>query len=52
MSFGYPALIAIHLEKRKVAIYRGSFNVDSIQGFLSGLMVCHIAFKSLAHILS
>jgi len=37
LSFGYPALIAVHLEKG-FAIHRGDFSQQSIRGFITSLM--------------
>jgi len=38
MAFGFPALVALNLEKEKYCIHRGNFEKESINSFLTGLM--------------
>ncbi|CAN0508188.1 unnamed protein product, partial [Laminaria digitata] len=37
LTFGYPALIAVSVEKKAFAVHVGSFSVDSMGDFLGGL---------------
>lgn len=38
LAFGYPAVVAVHLEKRKYGVHRGAFTHEAVKKFLIGLM--------------
>ena len=38
MAFGYPALVALNMEREKFCIHRGNFERESINSLLTGLM--------------
>lgn len=39
LQFGFPAVIAINLKKEKYGVHRGTFDKDSLAGFLSSMML-------------
>lgn len=39
LQFGFPAVIAIHLKKDKFGTHRGTFDNDSLGGFLKQMMI-------------
>lgn len=39
LQFGWPAVIAIHLKKERYGVHRGTFEKESLQGFIRSLMV-------------
>lgn len=47
LGFGYPALVAIHLKKGKFGIHRGSFEFESIGGFVRSLMSGRVPLNDL-----
>eukprot|EP00397_Hematodinium_sp_SG-2012_P041981 GEMP01046351.1.p1 GENE.GEMP01046351.1~~GEMP01046351.1.p1 ORF type:complete len:279 (+),score=68.76 GEMP01046351.1:87-923(+) len=47
LGFGYPALVAIHLKKGKFGVHRGSFEQESIRGFLTSLMSGRVPLNDL-----
>lgn len=39
LQFGFPAVIVIHLKKEKYGVHKGTFDKDSLQAFIRGLMI-------------
>eukprot|EP00746_Dinoflagellata_sp_MGD_P028482 gnl/MRDRNA2_/MRDRNA2_16730_c0_seq1.p1 gnl/MRDRNA2_/MRDRNA2_16730_c0~~gnl/MRDRNA2_/MRDRNA2_16730_c0_seq1.p1 ORF type:complete len:202 (+),score=62.11 gnl/MRDRNA2_/MRDRNA2_16730_c0_seq1:507-1112(+) len=39
LQFGFPAVIVINLKKERYGIHRGTFDQDSLKGFLRSLMI-------------
>merc|ERR1712086_746952 len=39
LQFGWPAVLAIHLKKERYGVYRGTFEEESVQGFIRSLML-------------
>jgi len=38
LGFGYPALIALNMSKKRFSVHKGTFQKDSINSFINGLM--------------
>ncbi|KAG7392062.1 hypothetical protein PHYBOEH_006503 [Phytophthora boehmeriae] len=38
LTFGYPAVVAINLERKRYVVQRGAYTVDAISEFLQGVM--------------
>lgn len=38
LAFGWPAAIAIHMKKERFGVHRGTYDQDSLQGFIRSLM--------------
>ncbi|KAF8822699.1 putative protein disulfide isomerase-related protein (provisional) [Cardiosporidium cionae] len=47
LAFGYPAVVAINVEKGMYIIHRGDFRVESLNLFLSGLMTGKVPVQPL-----
>jgi hypothetical protein len=39
LQFGWPAVLAIHLKKERYGVHRGTFEEESVQGFIRSLML-------------
>merc|ERR1711862_1062517 len=39
LQFGFPAVIAINLKKERYGVHRGTFDKESLGGFLSSMML-------------
>lgn len=39
LGFGFPAVIAINLKKERFGVHRGTFDKESLSGFLSSMML-------------
>eukprot|EP00923_Selenidium_pygospionis_P034493 GHVN01060103.1.p1 GENE.GHVN01060103.1~~GHVN01060103.1.p1 ORF type:complete len:245 (-),score=26.33 GHVN01060103.1:2065-2799(-) len=38
LAFGYPAVVAVNLERKKYTVHRGDFGQESIRSFITNLM--------------
>merc|ERR1712232_495176 len=47
LAFGWPAAIAIHLKKERFGVHRGTFDQDSLQGFIRALMTGKVPLHEL-----
>lgn len=47
LSFGFPAVVAINIKKERFGIHRGTFDGDSVKGFLSSMMVGRVPLQPL-----
>ncbi|TMW68720.1 hypothetical protein Poli38472_006188 [Pythium oligandrum] len=39
LTFGYPSLVAVNVDRKRYIVQRGSFSADSIANFLQGVLV-------------
>jgi len=47
LQFGFPAIIAIHLGKKKFGVHRGTFDADSLNGFLRQMMIGRVPLQDI-----
>lgn len=47
LQFGFPAVIAISLKKERYGVHRGTFDKESLQGFLSSMMTGRVPLAPL-----
>ena len=45
MTFGYPALVAVHLQKKVFALLQGSFTLSAIKDFATAILAGSIVRK-------
>lgn len=45
LQFGFPAVIAINLKKERFGVHRGTFDQDSLSGFLSSMMLGRVPLQ-------
>lgn len=47
LQFGFPAVIAMHLGKKKYGVHRGTFDKDSLNGFLRQMMIGRVPLQDI-----
>jgi hypothetical protein len=47
LQFGFPAVIAMHLGKKKFGVHRGTFDKESLQGFLRQMMIGRVPLQDI-----
>jgi protein disulfide-isomerase-like protein len=47
LAFGWPAALAIHLKKERYGVHRGTFDQESLQGFIRSLMTGKVPLHNL-----
>jgi hypothetical protein len=45
LQFGFPAVIAVNLKKARFGVHRGTFDKDSLSGFLSSMMLGRVPLQ-------
>lgn len=45
LQFGFPAVIAVNLKKGRFGVHRGTFDKDSLSGFLSSMMLGRVPLQ-------
>lgn len=47
LQFGFPAVIAVHLGKKKYGVHRGTFDDGSLNGFLKSMMIGRVPLQDI-----
>jgi len=47
LQFGFPAVIAMHLGKKKFGVHRGTFDKESLNGFIKSMMIGRVPLQDI-----
>lgn len=47
LQFGFPAVIAMHLGKKKYGVHRGTFDKESLNGFIKSMMIGRVPLQDI-----
>lgn len=47
LQFGFPAVIAVHFGKKKYGVHRGTFDHDSLKGFISAMTIGRVPLQDI-----
>jgi hypothetical protein len=47
LQFGFPAVVAVNIKKERFGVHRGTFDKDSVSGFLSSMMMGRVPLQPL-----